>query len=254
MSLFDNMFKATPPSVMTTDPRNPTQQAVDAQRAAAASNLMGQYNGGNVASAYATPGYGLPPSFMASLMADYAGKRGSGLPSAKQQLDQQQTIMDSALSRASAQGAQGSGYANQQMARGVVDYQTGLAKTLTDFRVNMASRIIDAMRASEESRRGLAQSSAIPLQAGVSLYGQNSSPYVVTPVQGKNDMFSSIFGSMLGGGAGGGGGMSGIMGLLSKMFGGGNTSTAGGMDVGSIMGGAGASAGGDFPIAAGGYT
>jgi hypothetical protein len=59
---------------------------------------------------------------------------------------------------------------------------------------------------------------------------------------------------MLGGGAGGGGGMSGIMGLLSKMFGGGNTSTTGGMDVGSIANMGGGAGGADFPIAAGSYT
>lgn len=223
MSMLQNMLWATPPSTLTTDVRTPSQSATDSQRYGVANSLIDQYGrwGPSVSSAYSDSGYGVPggSALIKAMLADYAGARGSGMPSYLEQLDQQQTIMNSALSRASASGSQGSGYANQQMARGVVDYQEGLAKTLADYRTNLLQRILQAGSLQDSARSDLARTASVPLSAGVSLYGQGSQPYAINGIPGKQDMLSSIVGSVMGGGGG-----------------------SGGMNVGGLMGGGGGGA------------
>src|SRR5581483_1591504 len=177
MSVMQHLLWDTPPSTLTTDVRTPAQASADATRLGLASSLINQYgmNSGVLASAYNNPFYGIPAPVWATMLADlkYPANGRGPLPTYGQQLDQQQTIMNNALSRASAQGAYGSGYANQLMARGVTDYQEGLAKTLADYRLGVLGRIMDAARVQDMARQTLAQSMNFPLSAAVNLFGQS---------------------------------------------------------------------------------
>lgn len=238
MSMFDTMFQAKPPSVITTDVRNPAQTAADAGRLQAAGQYGNQFASifpSILASTMGNRQSSLPPELMAAMLRDYAGGRGSGLPSYQDQLDQQQQVIDSTLSRVAGQGGQGSGYANAQAARGVVDYRSGLAKTLADYRLGMLGRIMSAAQVQDTARQNSAQTAAglagLPLQAMTGLYGQMGSPGMnAYQVQGKDDAASGIVGSMLGGGAGGGGfDFGSLLKLFSGMFKGGGS---GGMNVG----------------------
>jgi hypothetical protein len=232
MSIFGHLAHDTPQYFTTTDVRTPPQQAVDTSRMDFLRSLNNQYaqNMGRVNAAYADPSYGLPPDLMDQLRSELsAPASGRGpLPTYGQQLDQQQTIMNNALSRASAQGSYGSGYANQAMNRGVTDYQEGLAKTLADYRLGILERMNQAANIQDTARASLGQLMNYPGGLAAQVYGQSPAQSYRTETVPQQNSLLSQFGSSATQGLGGAFG-----GLLAKLFGGGGGmfGNSGGMNV-----------------------